>query len=121
MENSYVLNDSNFIGLSISYNRFAKNYGEGSQHFDTECNSKLTESSESRLQSPARSTTYLTNIYYNGKIGNLKIDFNTDYMKYSKKNGCLYKKYGKKQIITILNKLILIGETGTYYLLQNLY
>lgn len=85
LENSYVLNDSNFIGLSISYNRFAKNYGEGSQHFDTECNSKLTESSESRLQSPARSTTYLTNIYYNGKIGNLKIDFNTDYMKYSKK------------------------------------
>lgn len=85
LEGCYVLNDSNYVGLSVSYNRFAKNYGEGSQHFNSECSSILSESSEVEYQSPAQSTTYLTNLFYNGKICNMKIDFNTDYMKYSKK------------------------------------
>ena len=82
---SYMLNEDNNFGLSISYNRNARNDGAGTQMFNTMQNDVLTESSTIDYQSPGQSTTYSTNAYYVGKIGPMKLDFNTDYYWYGKK------------------------------------
>lgn len=82
---SYMLNEDNNFGVSISYNRNARNDGAGTQMFNTMQNDVLTESSTIDYQSPGQSTTYSTNAYYVGKIGPMKLDFNTDYYWYGKK------------------------------------
>lgn len=82
---SYMLNDSNSIGASISYDRFARSDGAGEQMFNTMQNNVLKESSIIGYQGPGQSTAYYANAYYVGKIRQLKIDFNTDYYWYGKK------------------------------------
>lgn len=82
---SYMLNENHNLGASISYNRFARNDGEGSQVFHTMQNDVQKESSVIDFQSPGQSTAYSANAYYVGKIGLLKVDFNTDYYWYGKK------------------------------------
>ncbi len=82
---SYMLNEDNNFGASISYNRYARNDGAGSQMFNTMQNNVLKESSTIDYQSPGQSTTYSANAYYVGKIGQMKVDFNTDYYRYGKK------------------------------------
>ena len=82
---SYMLNEDNNFGASISYNRYARNDGAGSQMFNTMQNNVLKESSTIDYQSPGQSTAYSANAYYVGKIGQMKVDFNTDYYWYGKK------------------------------------
>ncbi len=79
---SYMFNEDNNFGASISYNRYARNDGAGSQVFNTMQNNMLKESSTIDYQSPGQSTTYSANAYYVGKIGQMKVDFNTDYYWY---------------------------------------
>ena len=82
---SYVLSENHDLGASISYDRYARSYGAGSQLFNTLQNAVLSESSVIDYQSPGQSTAYSSNAYYVGKIGQLKVDFNTDYYWYGKK------------------------------------
>lgn len=82
---SYMLNEDNNFGASISYNRNARNDGAGSQVFNTMQNDALKESSTIDYQRPGQSTVYSANAYYVGKIGPMKVDFNTDYYWYGKK------------------------------------
>lgn len=82
---SYMLNENNNFGASFSYNRNARNDGSGSQLFNTFQNDVLKESSVFDYQGPGQSTAYSANAYYVGKIGQLQVDFNTDYYWYGKK------------------------------------
>ena len=82
---SYVLGENHDLGASISYNRSAKDFAAGSQLFNTLQNDVLNETSVIAYQSPGQSTAYASNAYYVGKIGQLKVDFNTDYYWYGKK------------------------------------
>lgn len=82
---SYVLGENHDLGASISYNRSAKDFAAGSQLFNTLQNDVLNETSVIAYQSPGQSTAYASNAYYMGKIGQLKVDFNTDYYWYGKK------------------------------------
>lgn len=82
---SYMLNEENNFGASMSYDRYAKNMGAGSQTFNAMLNDVQKESSVIDYQSPGQSTAYSANAYYLGTIGKLKVDFNTDYYWYGKK------------------------------------
>lgn len=82
---SYLLNDSNSIGVSVYYDRYTRNYGEGTSHVTTLRNGNLDEKTFSEYHSPAQSKNFGSNFYYYGKVGKLGIDFNTDYMWYGKK------------------------------------
>lgn len=82
---SYAFNENNSLGASVSYDRYAKNNSEGTQVFHTMQNDVLKESSGADYRSPGTSTAYYANAYYMGKIGSLKVDFNTDYYWYGKK------------------------------------
>ena len=82
---SYVLGENHDLGASISYNRSAKDFAAGSQLFNTLQNDVLNESSVVGYQNYGQSTAYASNAYYVGKIGQLKVDFNTDYYWYGKK------------------------------------
>lgn len=81
---SYMLNENNNFGASISYDRYAKNNGTGSQDFNTFRNGETEESSVVGYNSPGQSTGYLANAYYVGKIGSVNVDFNADYYWYGK-------------------------------------
>ncbi len=85
LSTSYMLDEDNNFGASISYDRYARNYGEGSQVFNIMQNDVLKESSNIDYQSPGQSTAYSANAYYVGKVGPVKVDFNTDYYWYGKK------------------------------------
>lgn len=76
---SYLLNPENSVGASISYDRYAKNYGAGNMLADIWKNGTLTETSRSRYESPARTKELSSNFYYVGKVGKIGIDFNADY------------------------------------------
>lgn len=82
---SYMLGEESNFGASFSYNRFAKDKGEGTQTFNIMQNNVQKESSIVDYLSPGQSTTYSANAYYVGKIGGLNVDFNTDYYWYGKK------------------------------------
>lgn len=82
---SYMLGEESDLGASFSYNRLAKDKGEGTQTFNIMQNNVQKESSTVDYLSPGQSTTYSANAYYVGKIGGLNVDFNTDYYWYGKK------------------------------------
>ena len=82
---SYRPNEGNDLGASISYNRYARNEGAGAEAFHTMQNTVLKQSSTADFLSPGQSTVYSSNAYYVGKIGSVKVDFNTDYYRYGKK------------------------------------
>ncbi|WP_238314569.1 outer membrane beta-barrel family protein [Segatella albensis] len=80
-----MLGEESNLGASFSYNRLAKDKGEGTQTFNIMQNNVQKESSTVDYLSPGQSTTYSANAYYVGKIGGLNVDFNTDYYWYGKK------------------------------------
>lgn len=82
---SYLLNDSNSIGVSVYYDRYAHNGGEGTSYVTVLKNGSLNETTFSEYHSIGQSKNFGTNIYYNGKVGKLGIDFNTDYIWYGQK------------------------------------
>ena len=83
---SYMFDDENSIGASFSYDRYARKEGRGLQQAMSYCNDQLVETSRGDYFSPGHTSKYLANAYYVGKIGALKIDFNTDYYWYGDKN-----------------------------------
>lgn len=99
---SYMLNENHNFGASISYDRYARNLGEGSQVFRTMQNDILKETSDNNYQSPGHSSAYSANVYYVGKVGPVKVDFNTDYYW-----------YGKKEWMSIFNDCSQSEETTT--------
>ncbi|RGK95162.1 outer membrane beta-barrel protein [Prevotella disiens] len=82
---SYLVNDSNSIGASVYYDCYARNNGDGTSDVTTLQNGNLDENTFSEYHSPAQSKKLGSNIYYYGKVGQLGIDFNTDYIWYVKK------------------------------------
>lgn len=82
---SYLLNDSNSIGASVYYDRYAHNGGKGTSDVAILKNGYLDERTFSEYHSSARSKNFGSNLYYYGKLGKFGIDFNTDYMWYGKK------------------------------------
>ena len=82
---SYLLNDSNSIGVSMYYDRYAHNGGKGISNVAILKNGSLDERTFSEYHSIAQSKKFGSNLYYYGKVGKLGIDFNTDYMWYGKK------------------------------------
>lgn len=82
---SYMFDEENSLGASVSYDRYARNHGEGSMTFQSAQNDVVQETSVSEYVSPAQSTAYYANAYYVGKLGPVGIDFNTDYYWYGKK------------------------------------
>lgn len=83
---SYTFDDDNSLGARFSYDRLAKNNDEGTQDFAFSKKGETIASAVSDNVSPARSTVYSANAYYLGKIGNVGIDFNTDFYWYGRKN-----------------------------------
>ncbi len=82
---SYLLNDSNSIGVSAYYDRYAHNGGKGTSDVTILKNGFSDERTFSEYQSTAQSKNFGSNLYYYGKAGKVGIDFNTDYMWYGKK------------------------------------
>lgn len=76
---NYQLDDHNAVGASVRYYRAARKEGEGTTESAVFQNDALTEQSFDYYFSPEQSKTVYTNAYYNGKVGKLGIDFNTDY------------------------------------------
>lgn len=76
---SYMFNEENSLGASISYDRYAKHLDRGNMVSTTLCNEELYEQSASHFIAPDRSTDLYANSYYTGKIGRMSIDFNTDW------------------------------------------
>ena len=72
-----MLGEESNLGASFSYNRLAKDKGEGTQTFNIMQNNVQKESSTVDYLSPGQSTAYSANAYYVGKIGGLNVDFNT--------------------------------------------
>lgn len=83
---SYMFDDENSIGASFGYDRYARKEGRGLQQAMSYCNDQLVETSRGDYFSPGHTSKYLANAYYVGKIGALKIDFNTDYYWYGDKD-----------------------------------
>ncbi len=79
MATSYMADADNFIGASVSCDRYAKRNGEGDIDGRAVCNGIQTEQSQTHVDSPGKSTSVTTNAYYVGKIGKLGIDFNNDF------------------------------------------
>lgn len=76
---SYQINDSSSLGVSVSYDRYAKNNGCGTLDAIVKNDAQLTESSHSDYESLASSTSVTTNAYYTGHMGNMTVDINVDY------------------------------------------
>lgn len=82
---SYMLDKDNSIGVSFRYNRNPRSEGDGAQQSSSYKNGQLVESSVGDYFSSGSSSKYSINAYYVGKVGNLGIDFNTDYYWFGEK------------------------------------
>lgn len=117
-----MFDDENSIGASFSYDRYARKEGRGLQQAMSYCNDQLVETSRGDYFSPGHTSKYLANAYYVGKIGALKIDFNTDYYWYGDKDRMTIKESvtGEDNQIKTL-KPTLTATTATRWLLLNLF
>lgn len=82
---SYMFNAENSVGVCFGYDRYARAEGDGTMQATSLKNEELVETSAEDYFSPGRSSSYLVNAYYVGKIGKIGIDFNTDYYWYGEK------------------------------------
>lgn len=67
---SYLFDNENSVGASFSYDRYARYGGEGTMEGASHKNSQLVESSIADYLARGRSSEYLVNAYYVGKVGN---------------------------------------------------
>ena len=79
---SYQIDKDNSIGARLSYDRYAKQNCDYSMRSETKRDDELVDQSYAKSFSPSQSTVVATNAYYEGKIGNVNIDFNTDWYWY---------------------------------------
>ena len=77
---NYMVNENHSFGAFYKYDRHPS--GDYTTHFITDnyVNDVYTERSESDVAQGTRFKKHIFNAYYNGKVGNLGIDFNVDGM-----------------------------------------
>ena len=75
---NYMVNDNHSFGAFYKFDRHPS--GDYTTHFITDnyINDVYTERSESDVAQGTRFKKHIFNAYYNGKVGNLGIDFNVD-------------------------------------------
>ena len=76
---SYQIDNNNSIGARLSYDRYAKQDCNYSMEAETMRDNELVDKSLATSFSPSQSTAVASNAYYEGKIGKVNIDFNTDW------------------------------------------
>ena len=76
---SYQIDNDNSIGARLSYDRYAKQDCNYSMEAETMRGNELVDKSLATSYSPSQSTAVASNAYYEGKIGKVGIDFNTDW------------------------------------------
>ena len=79
---SYQIDNDNSIGARVSYDRYAQQDCDYSLNADTWRGNELADHSFAKSFSPSQSTAVASNAYYEGKIGKVGIDFNTDWYWY---------------------------------------
>ena len=82
---SYQFNDSNSIGANFGFLRNPKHTWNGGMETNVLQDEELAEISNSHLHIFNQKTNLSSNLYYVGKIGQLGIDFNADWL-WSKEN-----------------------------------
>lgn len=85
LEATYCINSDNSIGTSFRYSRMPDNNGLTEMETTVTNDQKVTENSYSKVWTPNQATSVSSNMYYVGKIGNVGIDFNLDWLWNKKK------------------------------------
>ena len=80
LEANYQLNDNNSLGANFSFLRNPKLTWDGEMISKVLQDEEPTENSTSKNYQLNQKTNFSSNIYYMGKLGNLGIDFNTDWL-----------------------------------------
>ncbi len=75
---NYMINENHSLGAFYKYDRHPKSDFTDMLLTDEYENDILTEHSESDIRQSDESRKHIFNAYYNGKVGNLGIDFNVD-------------------------------------------
>ena len=75
---NYMINDNHSLGAFYKYDRHPSTDFSDMFFTDNYVNGILTEHSESDIRQSDTFKKHIFNAYYNGKIGNLGIDFNVD-------------------------------------------
>ena len=79
---SYQIDDNNSVGARVSFDRYAKQDCDYSLKAETWRDGVLADRSYAKSFSPSQSSAVASNAYYEGKIGKVGIDFNTDWYWY---------------------------------------
>lgn len=77
---SYMLDENNSLGVSLSFLRNPKQTWDGEQTSSVLQDENLTENTTSLNHEMWQKSNVSSNVYYVGKVGNLGIDFNTDWL-----------------------------------------
>ena len=75
---NYMLDENHSFGAFYKYDRHPSYDTDGSFNTDNYVNGVYTERSESRISGDDNFHKHIFNAYYNGKVGNLGIDWNVD-------------------------------------------
>ena len=75
---NYMINENHSFGAFYKYDRHPKSDFTDMLLTDEYENNIFTEHSESNIRQSEESRKHIFNAYYNGKVGNLGIDFNVD-------------------------------------------
>ena len=79
---SYQIDKNQSVGASITYDRYAQNNCDYSLESETWRNGVPVDNSTAKSSAPSQSTSLSSNAYYEGKIGNVSLDFNTNWYWY---------------------------------------
>lgn len=80
LNGSYAFNADHSIGARISFARTPKDTSRGRQQSVVTADGTTTETDVSDYTAPQGVTNVASNAYYTGKVGQLSIDFNTDWL-----------------------------------------
>ena len=75
---NYMVDENHSFGAFYKYDRHPSSDFNSTFYTDNYVNGKYTEHSESRIWQDESFSKHIFNAYYNGKVGNLGIDFNID-------------------------------------------
>lgn len=81
---NYILNPQNSMGVSFSYDQNVKDLAAGGSESVLFCGKRRLEDSHLYYEMPKTSKEVLSNIYFVGKIGEVGIDFNTDFYRHKR-------------------------------------
>ena len=75
---NYMLDENHSFGAFYKYDRHPDGYADGFFYTDNYINGVYTERSESHISDDDNFRKHIFNAYYNGKVGQLGIDWNVD-------------------------------------------